>query len=273
MKCQMCGKDNASIHIQEIRDGKKRSYYICKECAAAKGGAGDIMGLAKMIYNLTGSLSKLKKDHKKTSAPEENKKEECDTVPFDIFPQLMDLSSIQGLFGEEKDTAEEKSSADAPLQQNEKILRCSCCGWGLEQVNKTGRMGCPACYGIFAAEMEKNLKKMHRGTLHAGKYPMDLDPELTRIVAEDRKEFFAMQKKNEELAFLQKELENKVKQEEYEEAAILRDKISSLQMELKNEFFGSGTKEKVLPEKIKTKKSSPKSSGRKKPPENRKKQG
>ena len=106
---------------------------------------------------------------------------------------------------------------------------------------------------------------MHRGTLHAGKYPVSLDPLLAKQVEEERSKCIFAQGKNEELSHLQRELENAVKQEEYENAAILRDKISSLQTEMMQDFFGgNGMENSSLPVK---KKAGRKPRNKKNPPE------
>ncbi|MBR2364142.1 MAG: hypothetical protein IKA79_02975, partial [Lentisphaeria bacterium] len=102
MKCQICGRENASIHIREIKDGEKRSYYICKECAAKKSGSADIMGLAKLIHDLTSSLSKLpvQSPDKKPGNSDQNKKNNGD-IPFSGFPQIAEMEMIHDLFGNE----------------------------------------------------------------------------------------------------------------------------------------------------------------------------
>ena len=36
MKCDNCGK-NATVHLTEIKGGKKIEKYLCEQCAAQKG--------------------------------------------------------------------------------------------------------------------------------------------------------------------------------------------------------------------------------------------
>lgn len=37
MKCENCGKNEASVHFTQIRDNKKNEMHLCKECAKSKG--------------------------------------------------------------------------------------------------------------------------------------------------------------------------------------------------------------------------------------------
>lgn len=253
MKCQICGRENASIHIREIKDGKNRSYYICKECAAKQGGSVDIMGLAKLIHDLTNSLSKLpppsrkiKRDPASSMAKEERKSNQETLSP--LFPSMPDMAIFQELFGGETEDNKVSAPVDESFAEEKeetigKALRCSCCGWGAEQLKKTSRLGCPHCYKVFTSFLTQELKKKHRGTLHAGKCPGDLDPALVQEVEKSRQMCQLVKEKNRDLERLQSMLENAVKQEEYEEAALLRDKIKGLLAEMNGNLF-SQTPEK-----------------------------
>ena len=61
MLCEICNKNEATIHIQEIVGGKKKSLHLCSACAAAKQqGAGMDLGpfdLAGLLYKLSGAES------------------------------------------------------------------------------------------------------------------------------------------------------------------------------------------------------------------------
>ncbi|MBD3298707.1 MAG: hypothetical protein GF341_08640 [candidate division Zixibacteria bacterium] len=37
MKCENCGKNDASVHFTQIRNNKKTEMHLCKECAKQKG--------------------------------------------------------------------------------------------------------------------------------------------------------------------------------------------------------------------------------------------
>jgi len=91
---------------------------------------------------------------------------------------------------------------------------CPRCHLRRSDFKKSGRVGCPDCYGAFAEEMRPLLKSMHRSEQHVGKAP------------ESQRRNLAM---GAELERLRKELEKAVVAEDYEQAAHLRDLIRNCQ--------------------------------------------
>ena len=89
-------------------------------------------------------------------------------------------------------------------------IKCARCGFTQADFKKAGRLGCPECYKTFAEPLEGLLKTMHKGTRHVGKVPESL--RQTRDLS-DR------------LKLLQKRLAKAIQDEDFEEAAILRDEI------------------------------------------------
>ena len=59
MLCEICQKNEATIHIQEIVGGKKKSMHLCSSCAAAKQQQDGLdfgpFNLAGLLYKLSGS--------------------------------------------------------------------------------------------------------------------------------------------------------------------------------------------------------------------------
>lgn len=59
MLCDICHKNEASIHIQEIVNGQKKSMHLCSSCAAAKQESEGLdlgpFNLAGLLYKLSGS--------------------------------------------------------------------------------------------------------------------------------------------------------------------------------------------------------------------------
>src|SRR5208282_6747656 len=92
-------------------------------------------------------------------------------------------------------------------------VKCPRCGFTQADFKKSGRLGCPECYKTFAEGLEGLLKTMHKGTRHAGKVPEAL--RATREQA-DR------------LKSLQKKLDKAIKEENFEQAAQLRDELKQL---------------------------------------------
>lgn len=92
-------------------------------------------------------------------------------------------------------------------------VKCPKCGFTHADFKKAGRLGCPECYATFADGLESLLKTMHKGTRHVGKVPEALRSQ--RDVA-DR------------LKLLQKKLAKAIEEEDFEQAALLRDEIKQL---------------------------------------------
>jgi protein arginine kinase activator len=102
------------------------------------------------------------------------------------------------------------------IEKNPAGIRCPVCGFSQADFKKTGRLGCSACYDSFAEGLSGMLKNMHRGSIHTGKVPAKLA--VARRIAQ-------------EMTSLQSALEKAVKEEQFEEAATLRDKIRNLEAE------------------------------------------
>src|ERR1700757_5309529 len=96
-------------------------------------------------------------------------------------------------------------------------VRCPKCGFTQADFKKAGRLGCADCYATFAEGLEGLLKTMHKGTRHVGKVPQSL--QLARDTSERVKT-------------LQKKLAKAVDDENFEQAALLRDELR--QMSLKS---------------------------------------
>jgi len=96
-------------------------------------------------------------------------------------------------------------------------VKCPKCGFSHADFKKAGRLGCPECYTTFAEGLEGLLKSMHKGTQHVGKAPQAL--QQTRDLS-DR------------LKSLQKKLTKAIEEENFEQAAILRDEIKQMNARL-----------------------------------------
>ncbi len=174
MFCEICKKNQATIHIQEIVNTQKKVLHICAECAAKKTQDDPALkgfNLAEMLYNLSGQLE----------------------LPFGSL--------------------EDPSELDA--EDSKVVLVCAICGWDSVKFRRTGRMGCGNCYSVFKEILDTALKNMHRGSLHVGKKPGGgVSNESSLGIME--------------VMSLQKELDELVQREEYEKAAVVRDKINEL---------------------------------------------
>lgn len=92
-----------------------------------------------------------------------------------------------------------------------KIVRCSCCGNTYADIVDSGKCGCSECYATFYEQLLPYFKRVHGSTEHIGK---KLQNENAKIDTIDE---------------LRNALKRSIKEENYEQAAVIRDKIKSLQ--------------------------------------------
>jgi protein arginine kinase activator len=92
-------------------------------------------------------------------------------------------------------------------------MKCPQCGFSQADFKKSGRLGCPDCYKTFADGLVGLLKTMHKGTRHVGKAHAALRQSRD---ASDR------------LKLLQKKLAKAIEEENFEQAAVLRDELKQI---------------------------------------------
>ncbi len=107
--------------------------------------------------------------------------------------------------------------SDAKLGGGEGERVCPSCGFGQAEFKKTGRFGCSDCYTTFNDGLDSLVKAMHRGSEHVGKVP-------TRYRA--TKHF------TDRIAELKRRLKIAINDENFEEAARLRDEVKEAEEEL-----------------------------------------
>jgi protein arginine kinase activator len=101
--------------------------------------------------------------------------------------------------------------------------KCSHCGLTYEDFKRMGRLGCGECYKAFRTSLAPLLKRIHGSSQHIGKSP---SPQAL----DEQK---ANHKSHEELEKAKFDLQKAVKNEEFEVAAALRDKIKFLEKKMK----------------------------------------
>ncbi|MCJ7843356.1 UvrB/UvrC motif-containing protein [Lederbergia sp. NSJ-179] len=103
------------------------------------------------------------------------------------------------------------------------ILQCDVCKMTYQQFAKVGRFGCAHCYETFRNQLVPVIKRLHSGNIeHGGKVPKRIGGSLH------------VKKK---LQQLKGELQSLIANEEFEQAAKVRDQIRSLE---KNFHDGEG---------------------------------
>jgi protein arginine kinase activator len=100
------------------------------------------------------------------------------------------------------------------IERSPSGITCSVCGFTQADFKKTGRLGCSACYDVFAESLESMLKNMQKGSEHVGKSPASL---------------VKNRQMDAQIKDLQSSLERAVAEEEYEKAADLRDQIRRIE--------------------------------------------
>ena len=125
---------------------------------------------------------------------------------FAIYPGMVP-DFLQALFGH--DPINNEQGLEVTLQE-----KCSGCDRTFIQIQQAGRMGCGKCYDKFQSQMELLLRRIHGGVNHVGKVP-----ERSGAAIKNRKSIVELKNKLHEL----------VNKEEFEEAAVIRDRIRELE--------------------------------------------
>ncbi|MDF1751952.1 MAG: UvrB/UvrC motif-containing protein [Verrucomicrobiales bacterium] len=141
---------------------------------------------------------------------------------------------------------EETSSGKKDKKKGE--LTCQECGFTQSDFKKTGRFGCANCYEVFNEGLESLLEAMHKNTEHTGKVPSFVHDtssvdSLSEIADFEKPAEFAFDElklvdAGDELvegdtgiSALRDKLDIAISEEDYEEAARLRDEIAKLESE------------------------------------------
>ena len=159
-KCHICGK-RASISLTQIINGQVSELALCEDCAKKNG-----------LFD-PGTLSFAEKFF-----PEEFKAR-VDKLVRELTERVCDGETSGG---------------------DDVLVRCPACGFELPVFRKTGRLGCPTCYTVFARELSLESAS------DVSEYEEEVD----------------------EKARLETELREAIEREDYEAAAQLRDRIRNL---------------------------------------------
>lgn len=98
------------------------------------------------------------------------------------------------------------------------VDRCKYCGSTFNDIVKSGMVGCAHCYSKFADKLEPSIVKLHGKTSHVGKhvsYTEEKEPEQPENSVQT----------------LKNDLKQAIKEQRFEDAAVLRDKIKDLTQE------------------------------------------
>ncbi|WP_174615370.1 UvrB/UvrC motif-containing protein [Virgibacillus ihumii] len=125
---------------------------------------------------------------------------------------------LAGLFNFDAPSME--SPQNTPYKQKED-LQCSQCGMTFTEFKQVGKFGCAECYHAFSDRLDPIFRRVHSGnTRHNGKVPQRKGGDLyTKKQIEAHKE----------------ELQRLIKDEAFEEAAKVRDRIRELENQKRGE--------------------------------------
>lgn len=100
-------------------------------------------------------------------------------------------------------------------------LSCTECQLTFEEFARQGRFGCGACYSSFRPRLEPIMRKIHGNSIHQGRNPgMGTSSKTTSLIPVKEEER------------VETELAKAIKNEDFERAAELRDKLKSLRQGL-----------------------------------------
>ena len=103
--------------------------------------------------------------------------------------------------------------SDDSDKTDESSPKCPSCKISFSEFEKKGIMGCPQCYDTFEAELKILLRRIHGSNHHIGSRPRQYQAAFS----------------GEKIAILRQNLNSAVKQERYEDAAELRNRITDLE--------------------------------------------
>lgn len=103
-----------------------------------------------------------------------------------------------------------------------RMRTCPVCGFEVENLFRLNKVGCPGCYDAFKGKLRPLLSRLHGRTIHLGKVP-GTNAQSPSLMAE--------------LTRVRVALDKAVSDENFEEAARLRDLVKELQ-EQRNRVSG-----------------------------------
>jgi protein arginine kinase activator len=176
MKCTFCNNE-ATCHLTKIVNGKAVEVHVCETC-----------------------IPQIKDQN---------------LIDFDIWDAVSKLAIAKGMPDpvkaiemEEPAEISAKSLMLSPQAMVQNVQRCGACGFTGEDLRKTGRLGCPECYGVFADILAEVINDCQKGGAHLGKIPASM-------VNVHRKR-------------LEEKLNEAIAAERFEDAAVLRDQIKAM---------------------------------------------
>lgn len=212
--CEICREYKASILICLEHNGQTEKHHVCMDCV------GEIADgeLAGLISHSNLDFSKLKSILQQMQQWQEAKSPAMD------IEEIATLQKLQAMMGEDDVIEQDDGAIEKVLSVEDAATeepRCSHCGTSWKSIHEDGLVGCPHCYTVFAAPLEKVMEQLHHSTAHNGKTPRFREKQQRLKEHQEKRE----QHRRE---MLQRRLEAAIQAENYEEAAQIRDKIAQV---------------------------------------------
>lgn len=117
------------------------------------------------------------------------------------------------------------------LKNNSTDVSCGNCGLSFSEYKKSGMLGCPRCYLDMGAHLLPSLKSLYGFEYHTGTTPSHyIEPDGNKnILLTPKSEIPETPEEASQISELQKKLDAAVSREQYEEAALIRDRIRELE--------------------------------------------
>ncbi|MFH2053630.1 MAG: UvrB/UvrC motif-containing protein [bacterium] len=147
MKCQHCGKKEATVHLLEMIEGRRRALWLCADCAEVE------------QWRRIGNVGR------KGPGGDDD-----DPGERGLFRGPEDL-------GHESDSLTGFLGQDAFVGASGEVAEPACpqCGYVWADFQNTHRLGCAACYVAFRPRLLPMLAGFHRHASHLGKVPPSRD--------------------------------------------------------------------------------------------------
>lgn len=205
MICERCNVNKATVRVESVINNVKKTIFLCNECSTAFEGNISVDNLLKGLLHSPPNEEVAHKNEEQRRFKGENQ----------------DINKIQK-------SKPVKITKTINLGNQAKVNRrvyvsdkkCPMCGIDYAGFQNTGKLGCVKCFEAFKPELMTVIKKVQGNVKHEGKFPV---------------KFGATLSKTKEIDKLKVEIEKAIKEEEYEMAATIRDKIKALKLELENE--------------------------------------
>ena len=97
--------------------------------------------------------------------------------------------------------------------------RCTKCGNSFNDIVRSGKVGCSECYNIFYDKLLPSIQRIHGRIKHNGKQAPSIEATANQVE----------QIKIDPVEELKKELAAAIENQEFEQAAVIRDKIKELE--------------------------------------------